>query len=132
LNICAEDIPLMFVGQHTNFVDPKHYGGNHLAYIGYYLERDDYRMNMTQEELVAFVEPYLKKISKKSYKLLHSYNFKGPFAQPIFDAEFLKHKPEFITPTKNFFIANLDMTYPYDRGTNYAVKLGKEVAALVQ
>jgi len=58
--------------------------------------------------------------------------FKAPFAQPIFDKEFVKNKPYFITPVKNFFIANLDMTYPYDRGTNYAVKLGKEVAKFIQ
>jgi protoporphyrinogen oxidase len=131
LNICTEDIPLMFVGQHTNFVDPMHYGGRHLAYIGYYLERDDFRMNMTTEEFAAYVLPHIKTITQKNPVVHASYSFKGPFAQPIFDQDFLKNKPDFITPTKNFFIANLDMTYPYDRGTNYAVKLGKQVAALI-
>jgi len=29
------------------------------------------------------------------------------------------------------FVANMDMTYPYDRGTNYAVKLGKDVSGFV-
>lgn len=131
LNICTDEIPLMFVGQHTNFVDPKHYGGNHIAYIGYYLERDDPKMLMTKEELVSFIKPHLEAISQKKLSIKKSYVFKGPFAQPIFDSNFLQNKPAFITPVKNFYIANLDMTYPYDRGTNYAVKLGKEVAALV-
>ncbi len=131
LNICTEEIPLMFVGQHTNFVDPKHYGGNHIAYIGYYLERDDPKMLMAKDELISFVKPHLKAISQKNLSVKRSYVFKGPFAQPIFDSDFLHSKPDFITPVKNFYIANLDMTYPYDRGTNYAVKLGKEVAALV-
>lgn len=131
LNICTEEIPLMFVGQHTNFVDPQHYGGNHIAYIGYYLEKDDPKMLMTKDELVSFVKPHLEAISGRPLSLKRSYLFKGPFAQPIFDSDFLHNKPDFITPVKNFYIANLDMTYPYDRGTNYAVKLGREVAAFV-
>ncbi len=49
----------------------------------------------------------------------------------IFDKEFLKNKPDFETPLKGFYIANLDMTYPYDRGTNYAVALGKKVVELL-
>jgi hypothetical protein len=57
--------------------------------------------------------------------------FRAPFAQPIFDKNFLKYKPNFFTPAKNFYIANLDMTYPYDRGTNYAVKLGKEINKII-
>src|SRR3989304_3302419 len=41
LNICTDKLPLMIVGQHTNFIDKRHYGGNHIAYIGWYVERDD-------------------------------------------------------------------------------------------
>lgn len=86
---------------------------------------------MTTEELTKYILPYIKKITQKTAVVRNAYSFKGPFAQPIFDQDFLKNKPTFTTPTKNFFIANLDMTYPYDRGTNYAVKLGKQVAALI-
>lgn len=120
LNISTPEIPIMFIGQHTNFVDPKHYGGNHIAYIGYYLERDDEIMKMSKEELTNFVMPYLKDISTTNIQIVNSYDFVGPFAQPIFNKAFLKNKPSFNTPLKNFYIANLDMTYPYDRGTNYA------------
>jgi hypothetical protein len=51
--------------------------------------------------------------------------------QPIFDATFIQNKPDFITSTPGFIIANLDMTYPYDRGTNYAVQLGNKAAEIV-
>lgn len=128
LNIMAKEIPIMFVGQHTNFVDSKHYGGNHIAYIGYYLERDDELMTMSDKALLKFVEPHLRVISPNSFKVEKIYSFKGPFAQPIFDTDFLENKPTFTTSTPNFYMANLDMTYPQDRGTNYAVKLGREVA----
>ena len=88
---------------------------------------------MEGRELLKFISPYLKKINP-NYSLLTTdyYLFHGPFAQPIFDKEFIKNKPQFITPVKNFYIANLDMTYPYDRGTNYAVKLGRDVSNLIK
>ncbi|KKP59701.1 MAG: hypothetical protein UR54_C0025G0008 [Candidatus Roizmanbacteria bacterium GW2011_GWA2_34_18] len=133
LNISTNKIPIMGIVQHTNFVDKKHYGNKHIVYLGWYLKRDDKLMNMEKDELVKFVYPYLNKINSNCsiVSLLNCYMFKAPFAQPIFDKNFVKNKPDFITPVKNFFIANLDMTYPYDRGTNYAVKLGKQVAGLI-
>ncbi|MBI5127275.1 FAD-dependent oxidoreductase [Candidatus Roizmanbacteria bacterium] len=130
LNVSAPQIPIMGIIQHTNFIDKKHYGGSHIAYLGWYLKRDDRLFALTKEELLKFVLPYLKILNTK-YKILNTYNFKGSFAQPIFDKDFVKNKPDFKTPLKNFYIANLDMTYPYDRGTNYAVKLGKQVAAMI-
>ncbi len=142
LNISTSKIPIMVIVQHTNFIDKKYYGNKHIAYLGWYLKREDKLMKMDNQELVDSVLPYLNKIINnqnprnkqiQNYKLkiLNSFIFHGPFAQPIFDKNFVKNKPDFITPVKNFFISNLDMTYPYDRGTNYAVKLGKQVAGLI-
>ena len=56
---------------------------------------------------------------------------KVSIAQPIFDKEFLKLKPTFQSPVDGFYIANMDMTYPYDRATNYAVQLGRTVAGMI-
>jgi len=142
LNISTPKIPIMGIIQHTNFIDKKHYGGKYITYLGWYLKHDDELMNMSNNELVSFVKPYLdeifisqfsifNQIQNSKFKILNSYVFRAPFAQPIFDKEFVKNKPDFITPIKNFFIANLDMTYPYDRGINYAVRLGKQVAELI-
>ncbi len=130
LNVSAPQIPIMGIVQHTNFIDKKYYGGNHITYLGWYLKRDDKLFSLTKQQLVDFVKPYLKILDTK-YSILNTYDFKGLFAQPIFDRDFVKNKPDFKTPLKNFYIANLDMTYPYDRGTNYAVKLGKQVAAMI-
>lgn len=130
LNVSTSKIPIMGIVQHTNFIDKKYYGGNHLCYLAWYVEEKNKLWQMDKKEILDFVLPYLKKLNPNYSitKLLNYFVFKSPFAQPIFDKDFLKNKPDFITPLKNFYIANLDMTYPYDRGTNYAVKLGKEVA----
>jgi len=128
LNITAPEIPFMILLQHTNFIDKRHYGNSHLAYFGWYLNKDDKLWNIPNKEIFNLVIKNLKLIKNSKFQIKNYYVFRASYAQPIFDKIFLKHKPNFFTPIKNFYIANLDMTYPYDRGTNYAVKLGKEIA----
>ena len=131
LNITTPKIPIMVLVQHTNFIDKKYYGGKHLAYCGWYLDKDDKLLNINNQDLLDFILPHLKQISNFQFQIKNYYVFRAPFAQPIFDKNFLKYKPNFFTPAKNFYIASLDMTYPFDRGTNYAVKLGKEINKII-
>lgn len=141
LNISVSEIPIMGIIQHTNFIEKKHYGGKHLCYLGWYLDEKDKLWLMSKEEVLNFVLPYIEKLSNFSRKAGSRFAeqfpisnfclFKVPYAQPIFDRDFIKNKPDFKTPVENFYLANLDMTYPYDRGTNFAVKLGKEVAQII-
>lgn len=130
LNSTDPKLPFMVVVQQTNFVDKQFYGGKHIAYVAKYVDGDDELLKMDEDEVIKHWLPYLK-ILNPNFKILNSYLFKAPFAQPIFDREFVQNKPDFVTPVRNFYIANLDMTYPYDRGTNYAVKLGKDVSKLI-
>ncbi len=131
INILAPQIPIMGLFQQTNFVDKKNYGGKDILYCGWYVGEEDKLWSMDKKKIIDYVKLDLDKISNHKVKILNSWLFKARYAQPLFDKEFLKNKPGFVTPIKNFFIANLDMTYPYDRGTNYAVKLGKEVTNLL-
>ena len=128
LNICRPNFPFMVAVQHTNFINKNHYQGKEILYIGSYLDRGDPLFNLNPVDLFNYYLPFLKKINP-AYRALDEqlFLFKIPFAQPIFDREFVHLRPEMVSPVKNFFIANLDMTYPYDRGVNYAVKLGREV-----
>lgn len=132
LNICSPKIPLMILAQHTNLVPSANYDSHHIAYTGWYVKITDKILKMNNEEMIKFVLPHLRRISKNKFKIINAYLYHGPFAQPLFDRDFVESRPDFITPVKNFFIANLDMTYPYDRGTNYAVKLGREVSRLIR
>ncbi len=130
LNINVKEIPFVGLVQHTNMIDKKHYGGKHLLYVANYVDGDSKLLKMSKEEILDFYLPYLKKINSK-FLILNSKLFVSLYAQPVFDKDFIKNKPGFETPAKNFYIANLDMTYPYDRGTNYAVKLGRQVSTLI-
>ncbi len=132
LSNCVPDFPMMVFVQHTNMVSADHYGGKHILYLANYIDNNHPLLKMNADEALAFYKPALDKVNPvfaQSIKRL--FYFKAPFAQPIFDKEFITVKPDFQTPVEGFYMANLDMTYPYDRGTNYAVKLGREVAGLV-
>ncbi len=134
LNVSTDKIPVMGIIEHTNFIDKKFYGDHYLIYLAWYLEESDQFWQMEDKDLLNFIFPYLKKINSNFLKkdIIDFWSFKAHYAQPIFNKEFINCKPNFKTPVKNFFIANLDMTHPYDRGTNYAVKLGKEVLKFIE
>jgi len=132
LNIGVKDIPIMCIVQHTNFINSQEYGGDEICYLAWYVEEESELLQKNEKEMLDFVLPYIRNIAPHLSEAPEVIGlFKFPYAQPIFDAEFVKISRSFITPAKNVYIANMDMTYPYDRGTNYAVKLGKDVGSLI-
>ncbi len=129
LNMCDKNSPILALVEHTNFMDKKFYNNEYLLYIGNYMQTTDQRFGMQKEELLALYDPWLKKINPKYKSTIINYElFKAPFAQPIITPKYSKKIPEFKTPLKNIFLANIQQVYPWDRGTNYAVELGKKAA----
>lgn len=135
LNINDRSFPFIAVVQQTNMIDRKFYGGNHLTWIGNYLPEGHPYLKKTAGELFNIYLPYLKKINPSFDFTLNALRFElffGPFAQPVFPVNYSKIKPGFITPISNVYLANMDMVYPWDRGTNYAIELGKKVADIIR
>ena len=134
LNINTPGFPFIGVIQHTNLMNPKFYGGNHLAWVANYLPYDHPYLQMSKEEVFNIYLPYLQKINPYFNLTLNALRlelFTGPFAQPVFKTNYSRQKPDFITPVKNVYLANMDMVYPWDRGTNYAIELGVKIANLI-
>lgn len=134
LNINDRKFPFVGIIQHTNMIDSKYYGGQHLTWVANYLPQDHPYLKMTKEELFKVYLPYLKKINPNfnpQSSILNSQLFFGPFAQPVFPTCYSQIKPDFKTPIHNVYLANMDMIYPWDRGTNYAIELGSKVAEYV-
>lgn len=132
LNVTDKTFPFLVLVEHTNFMDPIHYGGQHIIYIGNYLPRDHRYLKMTKEELLKELTPFLRKINPNFQLLITNYySFVGPFAQPIVTVDYPEKLPTMETPIPNIYLANLSMVYPWDRGTNYAIELGEKVANLV-
>jgi len=63
LNINDTSSPFLILAEHTNFVDPKYYGGHHLLYVGNYLPPGHPYLKKSKEELLELFLPYLKKIN---------------------------------------------------------------------
>src|SRR3989344_2450988 len=63
LNICTDKIPIMVLVQHTNFIDKKNYNGNHILYIGNYIDANSPLLKMNKEEALQFFLPYLQRIN---------------------------------------------------------------------
>lgn len=132
LNISQKDFPFVVLAEHTNFMEPKYYHHEHILYIGNYLPPDHSYLKMSARELLKIFTPYLKKINPTfPSSLLTSHLFTSPFAQPIVTTNYLNQIPQMKTPLKNVYLANLDMVYPWDRGTNYAIELGEKAARLI-
>jgi len=132
LNVGAKDVPIMGIIQHTNFINPKEYGGDNICYIAWYVEDKSDLLKKNEKEMLDFILPHLRNIAPYFKEVPEVIGFfKAPYAQPIFDAEFMTIPRSFSTSAKNVYVANMDMTYPYDRGTNYAVKLGKDASAVI-
>jgi protoporphyrinogen oxidase len=132
LNVCDKTAPVMAIVEHTNYMDKKYYGGEHLLYLGNYKPAEDIYFSLTKEEMLKKFDPYLRKINPEYFKNILGYQlFKTSFAQPIIPINYSEILPPPKTPLKNVFLANIEQVYPWDRGTNYAVELGQKIAELV-
>lgn len=132
LNITDEKFPFLVLAEHTNFIDKKYYGNEHILYIGNYLPDNHPYLKMSKTQLLKLFTPHLRKINPTfNLSLLTFHLFTFPFAQPVVTNKYQKQIPSFVTPLKNTFLANLSMVYPWDRGTNYAVEMGGKVAEMV-
>jgi len=57
--------------------------------------------------------------------------FREAYAQPVPFVNHSQHLPPIHTPLPGLYFASKSHVYPWDRGTNYAVRLGREVARLM-
>lgn len=127
VSVCVEDMPNLVFVQHTNFVSKSHYNDKHILYIAGYYEDNDPIMSLSKQQVLDLLLPQIQKVRGTQPRVGNTYVWKARHAQPVFDAQFLAHMPTMQTSHPRLLVANLDMTYPFDRGTNHAVRLGIQV-----
>ena len=66
-----EGLPFLALVEHTNMIDPAHYGGDRLIYIGDYLDPDHRYFGMDAEQLLAEVAPHPIRFNAASNRLDH-------------------------------------------------------------
>jgi protoporphyrinogen oxidase len=130
LNINDPGFPFLAAVEHTNFVSNKHYAGDHLLYVGNYLPHTHSYFNLSEKQIFDIYFPFLQKINPKFNKkdVRSMWLFRAPFAQPVVTINYSKKILPFKTPLKGLFWASIQQVYPWDRGTNYAVEMGRQVS----
>jgi protoporphyrinogen oxidase len=137
LNLPAEspdkaenEFPFLALVEQTNYIDKKHYGGDHLIYCGDYVTPDHRYFEMEKEELVALFASQLHKFNPSFSPdwIRESWLFKAKYAQPVPELNHSKNIPSIETPVPNLYFASMSQVYPWDRGTNFAVEIGRLAA----
>jgi protoporphyrinogen oxidase len=125
-----DQFPFLALVEHTNFIEPAHYGGDHLIYCGDYLDPGHEYFRLSEGELLDRFLPALK-IVNSSFERTWVRAFwlhREPYAQPIVPIGHSRNIPPLATPLAGLFWASMSQVYPWDRGTNFAVELGRGVA----
>lgn len=133
LNVADDDLPFTGIIEHTNFIDPMKYDGRRFVYLSTYIEPDHRYFSMESEDLVREFIPYLRKVNPEFEEswVRNTWVFRERAAQPIIPLNYSTQMPEHRTPLRNLYLANTTQIYPEDRGTNYSVRLGNDIASVV-
>lgn len=130
LNVNDASFPFVGVIEHTNFVGNDTYGGSHLVYLSKYLPATDPLYSMPSSELLAFSVPHLKRMFPEfdpSWVVAHN-TWNARYAQPVVGTHYSRNVERLQVNLDGCFLATMAQIYPEDRGTNYAVRSGRQVA----
>ena len=125
--------PFLSLVEHTNFLKPEYFGGDHILYIGDYLEVDHPNFQKSDEQLLVEFLPHLTKINPQFSPdwVKKVWVSKTPYAQPIPLVNHSKNIPAIKTPVPGVYFASMSQVYPWDRGTNFAVEIGRRAARMM-
>ncbi len=125
--------PFLAFVEHTNYMDPAHYGGDHLLYCGDYLDPGHPYFGMSDEELLRAFLPGIRRL-RQDFRpdwIRQIWVHKTSYAQPVPPLNYSQMIPPLETPVPGLYFASMSQVYPWDRGTNYAVEIGRRVARQV-
>lgn len=127
------EYPFLALVEHTNYIDREHYGGDHIIYCGDYVTPDHPYLAMSKEELEGIFVSHFQRINPefRSDWVRQSWVFRERYAQPVPLLNHSQNIPDIRTPLPGLYFASMSQVYPWDRGTNYAVQIGRKAAALM-
>ena len=125
--------PMLALVEHTNYVPKENFGGDHIVYAGDYLELGHEYFSLSDEELLEKFLPALKRINPEFSRdwVKKVWVNKTNYAQPVPLVNHSKNIPSIQTPVEGLYFASMSQVYPWDRGTNFAVEIGRRAARLV-
>ena len=125
--------PFLALVEHTNFVPREKFGGDHIIYAGDYLEQGHEYFSLSDEQLLEKFLPAFQKINPAFQRdwVKKIWVNKTNYAQPVPLVNHSQNIPAIQTPIEGLYFASMSQVYPWDRGTNFAVEIGRRAARLM-
>jgi len=125
--------PFLAVVEHTNFLSPDYFGGDHIVYCGDYLVPDHEYFDLSKEEILSIYLPGLARINPDfdATWVKNTWLYRTRYAQPVPELNHSQNIPDIRTPLPGLYFASMSQVYPWDRGTNFAVEIGRRAADLI-
>ena len=125
--------PFLALVEHTNYLSPAHFGGDHIVYMGDYLEPEHEFFRLSQDELLERFLPALTRFNPKFERawVKKAWLYRTAYAQPVPLVNHSQNIPAIQTPIPGIYFASMSQVYPWDRGTNFAVEIGRRAARLM-
>jgi protoporphyrinogen oxidase len=131
INVNDPGFPFVGVIEHTNFDSPANYDGKHIVFLSRYLPKADPLWNYSDDAYLDFALGHLQRMFPDfKREWIHEFRvWRADYAQPITERGYSDYVPGRATPFSNATISTMAQIYPEDRGTNYAIREGRAVAA---
>jgi protoporphyrinogen oxidase len=125
--------PFLAVVEHTNYLSPEYFGGDHIIYCGDYRDANHPYFDMTKEQILEEFLPSLKRLNPDFDPgwVKKSWLYRTKYAQPVPELNHSQNIPPLETPLPGLYFASMSQVYPWDRGTNFAVEIGRRAAKLM-
>jgi len=133
ITVADKEAPYVLMIEHTNMFDDPAYRGDKVVYLSRYLDAADPVFKADDEAIREAFLSYLKKMFPGFSRsdVIDSYINREAYAQPVVYQRHSERILPFETPVEGLYLANMGQIYPEDRGQNYAVRLGLEVAEII-
>lgn len=131
INVNDLDVPFGALIEHTNLVPAARYGGRHIVYVSRYLGPDEPFYALPDEAVLQAFLPALTRFNPAFQPawIQQRWVFRDAFTQPVIPPNYPRLAPPLQAAAPGLFLANMAHIYPQDRGMNYAIALGQQVAA---
>lgn len=125
--------PFLALVEHTNWMDRAHYNGDRILYLGDYVPSDHEYFQISEDELAERFMAVLPTFNPQFNRdwVRKVWVFRAPYAQPVPYVNHSTKIPPLQTPLPGVYWASMSQVYPWDRGTNYAVEIGRRSAGLM-
>ena len=119
--------PFLSLVEHTNFLSPEFFGGEHIVYVGDYLDVDHEYFRLTKDQLLDRFLPSLARMNPdfSADWIREKWLFRSIYAQPVPPLNHSAAIPDIRTPLAGLWFASMSQVYPWDRGTNFAVEIAR-------